>query len=82
VQEFDKLNQRKETLLESDEGPNYVAAEEVEEAKQQAKRSAWKEYRNERIRDLAEESELTYTEIGDVFGISSSRVSQVVNGDE
>jgi hypothetical protein len=79
VTEFDKLNERKETLLESDEGTNYVAAEDVEKAKQQAKKSASKEYRNRTIRKLAEDSDLTYSEIGEVFDISSSRVNQVVD---
>lgn len=81
-EEFEKLDQRKRDLLESDDdGPNYVAADEVDELKEKAMESATKRQRRQIMQRLDDRPELTQEAIGDVFDISSSRVSQIVNED-
>lgn len=77
--EFQRLDERKRELLESDQEQNYVDADEVEELKQRAVESATERQRREIVTALNELDKLKQEEIADVFGISQSRVSQLVN---
>jgi len=78
--EFERLDERKRELLESDQEQTYVDADEVDELKEQAVESATKRQRRQIMKRLDDRPELTQEAIGDVFDISSSRVSQIVNG--
>lgn len=77
--EFQRLDERKRELLESDQEQKYVDADDVDELKQQAVESATERQRREVVTALNELDKLTQEEIADVFGISQSRVSQLVN---
>jgi predicted XRE-type DNA-binding protein len=80
-EEFRKLDQRKEDLLESDTEQRYVDVDSVDELKQQAAESATKRQRRQIMKRLDDRPELTQDVIGDVFGISKSRVNQIINDD-
>jgi hypothetical protein len=77
--EFQRLDERKRELLESDQEQNYVDADDVEELKQQAVESATERQRREVVTELNELDVLSQEDIADVFDISQSRVSQLVN---
>jgi len=79
--EFERLDKRKTDLLESDEEQQYVDAGEVKERKERAAETATKRQRRRIIKRLNDRPELTQENIGDVFEISASRVSQIVNDD-
>jgi len=79
--EFQRLDKRKTDLLESDEEQQYVDAGEVKERKERAAETATKRQRRRIIKRLNDRPELTQENIGDVFEISASRVSQIVNDD-
>jgi len=77
--EFDELDQRKQDLLESDREQSYVDADDVEDLKKEAVESATETQRREVVQKLDKIDGLSQTEIADVFDISQSRVSQIVN---
>lgn len=77
--EFERLDERKRELLESEQEQQYIDADDVDELKEQAAESATKRQRRQIMKRLDDRPELTQEAIGDVFGISSSRVSQIVN---
>jgi DNA-directed RNA polymerase specialized sigma subunit len=79
--EFERLDKRKTDLLESDEEQQYVDADQVGELEERAAESATKRQRRRIIKELHKRPELTQESIGDVFDISASRVSQIVNDD-
>ena len=78
-EEFQKLDQRKRELLESDEEQQYVTVDNVEEVKEQAAKTARQQQRNEIIQKLDAVPELTHKQLADIFDLSASRVSQIVN---
>jgi len=55
------------------------SADEVEEIRQQVKQQVKDEYRTEIAKQLNDVDGLTQADIGAIFGISHSRVSQIVN---
>jgi predicted XRE-type DNA-binding protein len=77
--EFQRLDKRKRELLESDTEQSYVDAEKVDELKERAAESALERQRREIVTKLNGREELSQADIADVFGISQSRVSQLVN---
>jgi len=77
--EFQRLDERKRELLESDTEQSYVDAEKVDELKERAAESALERQRREIVTKLNDREELSQADIADVFGISQSRVSQLVN---
>lgn len=79
--EFDRLDERKRNILESDTETAYYDEEDVQELKEQASRSAREQQKRDIIKRLNELDKLTQEDIGKVFDISSSRVSQIVNAD-
>lgn len=78
-EEFQRLDQRKRNILESDNETAYYDEDDVQELKQDVSRTAREKQRREIIRKLNKVDKLTQEDIGDVFDISSSRVSQIVN---
>lgn len=64
------------------EESQYYDADEVEEREQRAQKQAKSQYRKQIVSQLNNIEDLTQGEIGEVFGISSSRVSQIVNSDD
>jgi len=77
--EFQKLDKRKRELLESDTEQSYVDADDVEEAKQDAVKEAIERQRRRAIDRLNDIDGLSQSDIADVFDITQSRVSQIVN---
>lgn len=81
--EFERLDERKVELLENehtDEGKKYLDQDEVETKVRAAREEAEKETRDELIRELDERAEsLSQKDIGELVGLSSSRVGQIVN---
>lgn len=77
--EFQKLDERKQNLLESDSERSYIDPEEAEEMKSRVRKSATEQQRQEIIKRLDSLEDLTQQQIGDVFDVSASRVSQIVN---
>lgn len=78
-EEFKKLNQRKEELLESDGEKTYYEPDEVDDIKQTAVESATKRQRRRIMKRLDEHPALTQSDIGEVFDLSTSRVNEIVN---
>lgn len=78
--EFQKLDERKRELLESDTEQSYVDADDVEEAKQEAVESATERQRRRIIQRLNDVDGITQSQIADVWDVTQSRVSQIVNG--
>lgn len=77
--EFQRLDERKRELLESDIEQSYVDADDVDELKERAVESATERQRREIVTKLNELDALSQEDIADVFDISQSRVSQLVN---
>jgi len=77
--EFDRLDERKRNLLESDSETQYIDADDVGEIKKQAANTAAENQRREIMKKLNDVDGLTQADIAGVFDISSSRVSQIVN---
>lgn len=81
--EFAKMDERKTQRYDnSGDEAQYFDAEEVEKIRQQTREEAKSEYRQEIARRLNDTEGLTQAEIGEIFGISHSRVSQIVNSDD
>lgn len=77
---FEEMNQRKTDRYDNSGGDSqYYDADEVAEIEQQTQKQAKKDYRQNVVTQLNEIDGLTQGEIGEVFDISSSRVSQIVN---
>lgn len=77
--EFQRLDERKRELLESDTEQSYVDAEKVDELEERAAESAVERQRRKIIKRLDDRPEMTQKAIGEVFEISDSRVNQIVN---
>jgi Mrp family chromosome partitioning ATPase len=77
--EFERLDERKRELLESDSETNYVDADEVEEIKKEAVGQAKQQQRREVAKELNELDGLTQEDIAGVFDISQGRVSQLIH---
>lgn len=78
--EFQKLDQRKRDLLESDEEQNkFVDADDVDEMKQQAAESAVQRQRRKIMKSLNERDEMTQRAIADVFEMSKGRTNEIIN---
>jgi predicted XRE-type DNA-binding protein len=78
--EFQKLDRRKRELLESDTEQGYVDADDVDELKANAVESATEQQRREVIEQLNDTDGMSQDDIADLFDITQSRVSQIVNG--
>lgn len=80
-QEFARMDARKTDRYDNsgDGEAQYYDAEEVADIERQTEKQAKREYRRRIVTELNDIDELTQEQIGDVFGISSSRVSQIVN---
>jgi predicted XRE-type DNA-binding protein len=78
--EYQRLDERKEELLESDEETHsWVHRDEFEEKMERATREAKREKRNEMIRELYRSPDISQTMIADAAGISQSQVSKIAN---
>jgi len=79
--EFQKLEKRKQNILESDSGRSFVHTDEVEEIREGAAKNAKQQERDRIIKALNERDEPVDTQgdIGDVVGLSKTRVNQIVN---
>lgn len=77
--EFQRMDERKKARYDNGEDSEYYDGEEVDEIRRKTREEARKEYKQRIIRRLNGIDDLNQTQIGDVFDISSSRVSQIVN---
>jgi anion-transporting ArsA/GET3 family ATPase len=78
--EFQKLDQRKRDLLESEGGESkYVDGDDVEEMKQEAADTAAQRQRRRIMQRLDDRDEMTQSKIADVFDLSKTRVNQIIN---
>lgn len=80
-QEFERLDERKRELLESDTEQSYVDADDVDELKQQAVESATERQRREVAERLNELEHVTQDDIAHGFDVSQSRISQILRDD-
>jgi hypothetical protein len=78
-EEFQKLDQRKETILESDGEKTYYRKEEVEEMREQTEKKVREKQRKAVIKSLNKLDKVTQNDIAEVFDISQGRVSQLIN---
>jgi hypothetical protein len=78
--EFEDMDRRKQERYDnSDEQVEYYDGDEVAEIRRKTREEVRNDYREEIIGRLNDEVPLTQEQIGNVFDISSSRVSQIVN---
>jgi len=78
--EFMELDRRKQQRYDNGgDEKQYFDGDEVEKIRQQTRDEVRQEYREEIIRELNGREWTNQERVGDVFGISSSRVSQIVN---
>lgn len=77
--EFQKMDERKRARYDNGEESQYYDGDEVEEIRRETREEVRNQYRRDIIERLNGQTDLTQGKIGDVFGISSSRVSQIVN---
>jgi len=78
--EFGRMDQKKKSRYDnSGDEKTYYDEGEVAEIREQERKEARKEQRQEIIEALSNTEKLTQAEIGEVFGISNTRVSQIVN---
>jgi len=77
-EEFERLDERKRELLESDTEQSYVDADDVDELKQQAVESATERQRREVVERLDELEHVTQDDIAHGFDVSQSRISQIL----
>jgi len=74
---YDHLDTAKKARLNGEEGDSYVKRSEAREMVESAKEDVRSEYRNKCIAGMSEAG-LTHGDIGDVVGLSRSRVSQIL----
>jgi Mg-chelatase subunit ChlI len=78
-EEFERLDERKRELLESDAEDSYIDADNVEEMKEQAAETAVQQYRRKIMKRLDAREELTQKAISEVFDLSKGRTNQIIN---
>jgi anion-transporting ArsA/GET3 family ATPase len=80
---FAEMDRRKRERYDNGgEASEYYDGDEVDEIRRQTREEVKQEYRTEIIRRLDASTPLTQKQIGNVFEISSSRVSQIVNSSD
>jgi len=78
--EFEKLDERKVELLETDQDDkNYYHADEVEELLEKREKQVKQKQRAEIIAELNSVDALTQSDIATIFDLSRGRVSQIAN---
>jgi anion-transporting ArsA/GET3 family ATPase len=81
--EFEEMDARKRDRYDNgDGGAEYYDADEVAEIREQTAEEVRMEYRRKIVDRLNDGTALTQGEIGKVFDISASRVSQIVNSSD
>ena len=77
--EFERLDERKRELLESDQEQKYVDVDDVDELKEQAAETAVQRYRRKIMKRLDDRPELTQRDIADIFEMSKGRTNEIIN---
>jgi predicted XRE-type DNA-binding protein len=79
--EFAKMDERKARRYDNsgDGEAQYYSADEVEEIREQVEQRVEEQYQTKVAKQLDKIDGVTQSDIGDIFGISQSRVSQIVN---
>jgi hypothetical protein len=77
--EFERLDERKRELLESDQEQTYVDADDVAELKEQAAETAVQRQRRQIMKRLDDRPELTQRDIADIFELSKGRTNEIIN---
>lgn len=78
-EEFQKLDERKTRLLESDGEASYIHRDEYEKQLKSVRKETRKEYRNEIMAQLVDHG-YTQTEVAEVLDVSQATVSRVLKG--
>jgi len=76
--EFQKLDQRKQDLLEDDEGSQYIHTDEVDGMIKKAKKETKRKQRRDMILSLIDKG-VTQTTIAQALELSTGRISQIKN---
>jgi hypothetical protein len=77
--QFDRLNERKENLLESGSEQQYVDSDKVADIKQDTAQSARKQQRQEIMKELNSHPDMTQRDIADVFDIDVGTANRIIN---
>ncbi|WP_197428673.1 winged helix-turn-helix transcriptional regulator [Halapricum sp. CBA1109] len=80
-QVYDELTAEKRRRLrgKGEDGEGYVEASEVDDQIRQAKKAARQEKRDELLNSLYENGEMTQQELGEMVGLSRSRVADILS---
>ena len=76
--EFQKLSERKEEILENDGEQKWIHVDEHQEKLEKIEKQTRKETRREDIRRTYRESDLSQTDVAEIFDVSQSHVSDIV----
>lgn len=81
--EFQRMDERKtERYDNSGDEKQYYDEEEVAAIREETREQTRKEYRRQVAAALNDMDEITQSQIGEIFGVSRSRVSQIANADD
>jgi hypothetical protein len=78
-QAFDRLNERKESLLESGSEQQYVDADAVDDMKQESAKQARKNQRQEIMQRLDEHPDMTQRNIAEIFDLALGTTNDIIN---
>jgi len=80
--EFERMDERKTDRYDnSGEERQYYDESEVKDIREQTREQTKKQYRKQIAAALNDVDDITQSDIGEIFGVSRSRVSQIVNAD-
>lgn len=80
--EFERMDERKTDRYDnSGEERQYYDESEVQDIREQTREQTKKQYRKQIAAALNDVDDITQSDIGEIFGVSRSRVSQIVNTD-
>lgn len=74
---YEFLDEKKKARLRGDDGDDYIKRSEAREMVAKAREKSERETRDTLIRNMAEKG-MSHTEIGQIAGLSRSRVSQII----
>jgi len=81
--EFERMDERKTDRYDNSGGKRqYYDESEVQGIREQTREQTKKQYRKQIAAALNDVDDITQSDIGEIFGVSRSRVSQIVNADD
>ena len=76
---YEYISDRKEKRLRGEDGDKFIKRDDAREMVEEAKKEIREETRNNIIQNAAKQ-DLTHSQIGNIVGLSRSRVSQILSG--